>query len=159
MRLVALALVLSSVPALAGPKLELELGGGAVDWSAPQPTFTGRVGADLFGFFTPSLRVTSLSPFSASASTWLVLGELRLHTPGPVQVTGGVGLGFATADVRHVPDAPLEASVTRNAPWLQADLGLRVMLGRFWLGAAVTSAPLERQWMGTLNLGVALFGD
>lgn len=69
MRLVALALVLSSVAALAGPKLELELGGGAVDWSAPQPTFTGRVGADIAGFFTPSLRLTSLSPFNAAAST------------------------------------------------------------------------------------------
>lgn len=158
MPLVVLAAVLSSATALASPKLELEVGGGAFDVSSPQPTFTGRVGADLLGFFTPSLRVTSLTPLGGERSAWLVLGELRLHTPGTLQLTGGLGLGFATADVPRA--SVLDTSVTRSgAPWLQADLGLRVVLGRFFVGAAVTSAPLERHWMGTLNLGVALFGD
>jgi hypothetical protein len=156
-RLVALTAVLFAVPVLAGPALELEVGGGAFDVRAPQPTFTGRIGVDLLGFVTPSFRVTSLTPLSGATSAWLMLGEVRLHTPGPVQLTGGVAVGFATADVTHV--APLDTSVTRLAPWLQADLGLRVVLGRFWLGAAVTSAPFQRQWMGTLHLGVSFFGS
>jgi hypothetical protein len=158
LRLVALAALLSSAPALAGPRLELEVGGGVFDVSAPAPTFTGRLGVDVLGFFTPSLRVTTLTPFSASASSWLLLAELRLHTPGMVQLTGGVAAGFATADVRHPSSAPLEATVARNAPWLQADLGLRVVVSRFWVGAAVTYAPFAQQWLGTLNLGVAFFG-
>lgn len=156
MRVAVLAAVLSAVPALAAPTLELEVGGGAFDVRAPQPTFTGRVGVDLLGFVTPSLRVTSLTPLSGASSAWLMLGEVRLHTPGPVQLTGGVAVGFATADVTHA--APLDTSVSRLSPWLQADLGLRVVLGRFWIGAAVTSAPLQSQWMGTLNLGVSFLG-
>lgn len=156
MRVAVLSAVLFAVPALAAPTLELEVGGGAFDIHAPQPTFTGRVGVDLLGFITPSLRVTSLTPLSGSASAWLMLGEVRLHTPGTVQLTGGVAVGFATADVTYA--APLDTSVTRLSPWLQADLGLRVMLGRFWVGAAVTSAPLQSQWMGTLNLGVSFGG-
>jgi hypothetical protein len=158
LRFLALAALLSAAPALAGPRLELELGGGVFDVATPQPAFTGRIGVDLLGFLTPSLRVSSLTPFSASASSWLVLAELRLHTPGMVQLTSGVAVGFATADVQHASSAPLEASVTRNAPWLQADVGLRVVVSRFWVGAGVTYAPFAQQWMGTLNLGVSLFG-
>jgi len=160
LRRLAVAALLTAVPALAGPRLELEVGGGAFDVSAPRPTFTGRVGVDVLGFLTPSLRLSSLAPLSASASSWLVLAELRLHTPGMVQLTGGVAFGFATADVHHPAQAPLETSVTsQGAAWLQGDLGLRVVVAnRLWVGAGVTYAPLASQWMGTLNLGVALFG-
>jgi hypothetical protein len=156
MRVAAFAAVLSALPALAAPTLELEVGGGAFDVRAPQPTITGRVGVDLLGFVTPSFRVTSLTPLRGASSAWLVLGEARLHTPGPVQLTGGVALGFATAHVTHA--APLDTSVSRVSPWLQADLGLRVVLGRFWIGVAVTSAPLQSYWMGTLNLGASFLG-
>ncbi len=97
--------------------------------------------------------------WAGSQSAWAIEAELRGHTKGALlQLTGGLGLGLATANVVR-SDAGLDASLARPAqPLLTGDLGARVLLGPFFIGVSVGAAPLQQQWLGSLNLGVIAFG-
>ncbi|MBL8918972.1 MAG: hypothetical protein JNJ54_08955 [Myxococcaceae bacterium] len=141
-------------------KLELEVGAGATSRDAISPTVSARVGVDLWNWFTPSVRLVSVAPWAGPESAWAIQGELRAHTRGRVlQLTGGVGLGLATANVVR-SSSGLDANLTRPAlPWLTGDLGLRALLGPFFVGVAVGGAPLQQQWLASLNLGFVAFGD
>lgn len=153
-RLLVLLAALAASPALAGPRLELEVGAGAWALKAFTPNVTGRVGLDLFGWFTPSLRVLTLNALGSNPTALSILAEGRAHTKGLFQVTGGVAVGFATATV-----SPDGSSVARAAPALLGDLGVRVMLGPVWLGAGVGGNPLALTWQALLNVGVVAFGS
>ncbi len=154
--LCALSLALA-VPALAGPKLELEVGAGGSGTKAAAATLTGRIGVDLLDWFTPSVRVVTLTPLGGAPTALAVLGEVRAHTSGKLQLTAGVGVGVATAT--FVPGATgVDATVARATPWLQGDVGLRVVLGPFFVGLGVGGAPAAQRWMATLSVGVAAFG-
>ncbi len=144
----------------AGPRLELEVGAGAAGWTQATPTFTGRIGVDLLGWFTPSLRVMTTTPISGEQVGLSALGEFRVHTPGFLQLTAGVGVGVATASFssRGAGIGGIDATVARVNPYLWGDIGLRVMITRLWVGLSVGGAPLASQWMGLLSVGVA-FGD
>lgn len=141
------------------PKLELEVAGGASAQNDLTPTVSGRIGVDLWNWLTPSVRVLSIAPWAGPSSAWAIQGELRAHTKGTLlQLTGGVGLGLATASVERSASG-IDATVARAAqPWLTGDLGARVLLGPFFVGASIGGAPLQRQWLGSLNLGVIAFG-
>jgi hypothetical protein len=153
------AALVAAAPALASPKLELEVGAGAAGLAEVSPTFTGRVGVDLMGWFTPSLRVMSLTPLSGDAMGWSVLAELRAHSPGRFQVTGGVGMGVATAGFTRSATGAVDLQLSRVSPYLFADLGVRVMLGPVFIGASIGGAPFAGQYLGLVTLGVAVFGD
>jgi hypothetical protein len=155
-RLVALSLLVAA-PALASPHLELEGGAGVYGWSNPWPVLTARAGIDLFDWFTPSLRVTSASPVGFGQSEWAVLGEFRAHSRGTLQVNGGLGVGLGTAKLVANPFAGVNAQVASVAPYLVGDIGVRVMIGRAWVGANVGGAPISMAWLATLNVGVSLF--
>ena len=144
---------------LAALLLELELAGGASAQNDLTPTVSGRIGVDLWNWLTPSVRVLSIAPWAGPTSAWAIQGELRAHTKGTLlQLTGGVGLGLATASVDRSASG-VDATVSRAAqPWLTGDLGARLLLGPFFVGASVGVAPLQRQWLGSLNLGVIAFG-
>src|SRR3954471_14581956 len=106
-RLLVMAVLAASVSArAASPNLEIEIGGGANSQSLIAPTFTARLGLDLFEHLTPSVRVITLMPgLSTSAETsWAVLGELRGHTSGRFQLNAGVGLGVGNAVVGPLTD-------------------------------------------------------
>lgn len=120
-RIAALALCAAATGgarADAGPRLELELAGGfgkagsTSQFSTPSPypwapILTGRAGVELWGFFTPSVRVfTVAGSFSArpnypdAASQYRAISgllELRVHSSGDTQ--GYLG---AAAGVGHV---------------------------------------------------------
>jgi hypothetical protein len=93
------------------------------------------------------------------SGAWAIQAELRGHTKGSLlQLTGGLGLALATANMVR-SDAGLDASLARPAqPWLTGDLGARLLLGPFFIGVSVGGAPLQQQWLGSLNLGVIAFG-
>lgn len=158
---------LTAASATAGPRLELELGGSAAALPAPAPLLQARVGLDVFNVLTPSLKVVSRSPWSPREANLGVYFELRAHTRGVVQLTGGVAAGlFATtlSSAGGAGGGDVEGGLSATPPVrlrddYLADLGLRVMLGRVWLGASVGVAPLQQQVFGTVTLGVALFGD
>lgn len=141
------------------PKLELEIAGGASAQNDLTPTVSGRIGVDLWNWLTPSVRVLSVAPWAGPTSAWAIQGELRAHTQGALlQLTGGVGLGLATASVDR-SSSGVDATVARAAqPWLTGDVGARVLLGPFFLGASVGVAPIQRQWLGSLNVGLIAFG-
>lgn len=141
------------------PKLELEVTAGATARTELTPTVSARIGVDFWNWFTPSVRVLSVAPWSGSQSAWAIQAELRGHTKGSLlQLTGGLGLGLATANVVR-SDAGLDASLARPAqPWLTGDLGARVLLGPIFIGVSIGGAPLQQQWLGSLNLGVIAFG-
>lgn len=145
--------------AASGPKLELEVTAGAASRNDLAPTVSARVGLDLWNWFTPSVRVFSVAPWAGPESAWAIQGELRAHTRGTLfQLTGGLGLGLATATVVR-GSTGLEAGLTRSAqPWLTGDLGVRALLGPFFIGLSVGGAPFQQQWLGSLNLGVIAFG-
>jgi hypothetical protein len=161
-RTLALWALLSSSVAFAGPHLELEVGAGAsglVDPAAffthPSATFSGRVGLDLFEFFTPSVRVLVATPLSLDPAGWAFLGELRLHTPGVFQLTGGVAFGLSSAGMAF---RAATTSLAALAPYLTADLGVRVKLGPVLIGIGVGGAPwISPQWTALANVGVSLF--
>jgi hypothetical protein len=162
-------LCLLALPAFAGPQLEVEVGAGASGLSLIAPTFTGRVGVDLMGWFTPSLRVMSLTPLSGDTVGWSALAELRAHTPGVFQLTGGVGLGLATASFTRQASGAVSTQVSTLAtstlstntiaPYLFADLGVRVKLGPVFVGASVGGAPFANQYLALLSVGFAAFGS
>ncbi|MDP1920316.1 MAG: hypothetical protein Q8L14_28990 [Myxococcales bacterium] len=146
-------------PSTDQPKLELEVSAGATARTELTPTVSARIGVDFWNWFTPSIRVLSVAPWAGSQSAWAIQAELRGHTKGSLlQLTGGLGLGLATANVLR-SDAGLDASLARPAqPWLTGDIGARLLLGPFFIGVSVGGAPLQRQWLGSLNLGVIAFG-
>jgi len=153
-RLMVLLGALSASPALATPRLELEVGAGAWALKAFTPNLSGRVGLDLFGWFTPSLRVMTLNALGSDPTALSILAEARAHSKGIFQVTGGVAVGFATATV-----SPDGSSVARAAPALLGDLGVRVMLGPVFIGAGVGGNPLALTWQAMVNVGVVAFGS
>ena len=156
--LASVVLCLLAAPAWADPKLEVELGAGASGLAAPTPTLMGRIGVDLLDWFTPSLRVMSVTPLSGQSMGWSVLGEFRAHTSGRVQFMGGLGMGLATASFTTRPTGGVDASLNSVSPYLYADLGLRVFLGPCWIGLSAGGAPLARQWLGLLTVGFSAFG-
>lgn len=165
-RWLLLWLALLSSAVLAGPRLELEVGGGATALPAVSPAVQARVGLDLFDVLTPSLKVVSRSPWSPAESTVGAYFELRAHTRGVVQLTGGVAAGLfsATVATAGTPVVGADGVVTVSQPTrlrddYLADLGLRVKLGPAFVGASVGVAPAQQQVFGTLTLGLALFGD
>lgn len=164
-RWLLLSLLLSSA-AFAGPRLELELGGGTTAWPTTSPLLQARVGLDLFDVLTPSLKVVSRTPWSPADATVGAYFELRAHTRGVVQLTGGVAAGLFSATV-STPGAPVvgEGGLVTVSPPTRlrddylADLGLRVKLGPAFVGASVGVAPVQQHVFGTLTVGLALFGD
>lgn len=139
------------------PKLEVEVSGGVTSRTDVTPTVSARLGVDLWNWFTPSVRLVSVAPWAGSQSAWAVQGELRAHTRGTFQLTGGLGFGLATANVVRTGSG-LDADLTRPAlPWLTGDVGARVRLGPLFLGVSVGGAPLQQQWLASLNLGFVAF--
>ncbi len=137
--------------------LELEVGAGAYGWGTPAPAFTTRVGVDLFDWFTPSIRLTTASPWLGHSSSWAVLAELRAHSRGRVQVNGGLSFGMANlafaAPVPHV----VATSVNPVHPYVLGDVGVRVRLGHGWIGFNIGGSPFAPAWMAMLNAGLVLF--
>jgi len=154
-RTLALLALLSSSVAVAGPHLELEVGAGASGLSTAAATFSGRVGLDLFEFFTPSVRMLVATPLSLDPAGWAFLGELRLHTPGVFQLTGGVAFGLSSAGMAF---RAATTSLTALAPYLTADIGVRLKLGPVLIGIGVGGNPwVSPQWVALANIGVSLF--
>lgn len=169
LRLIPVIALLAPLMGLAEPavkqssdtaKLEVEVSAGATSRDAISPTVAARVGVDLWNWFTPSVRLVSVTPWAGPESAWAIQGELRAHTRGRVlQLTGGVGLGLATANVVRSTGG-LDAALARPAqPWLTGDVGVRALLGPFFIGVSAGGAPLQRQWLASLNLGFVAFGD
>lgn len=154
-----LASLVGAAPCLADPRLELEVGAGASSLAHPTPTFAGRIGVDLLDWFTPSLQVMSATPLSGAAAGFGIIAELRAHTRGRFQLTGGVGMGLATASFTSPSSGLVDAQLNRVSPYLFADLGVRVTFGPFWVGASVGGAPLAQQWLALLTVGFAAFGS
>jgi hypothetical protein len=164
-RALALAALLGSSVAVAGPHLELEVGAGISgpdfrlsdfsNFSRINASFSGRVGLDLFEIFTPSVRVMFANPVNLTDTTgWTVLGELRLHTPGVFQLTGGVAFGVSSVNMIY------ESVVSGQniAPYLTADIGIRFKLGPILLGVGVGGSPwVSPHWNLLANVGVSLF--
>jgi hypothetical protein len=138
-----------STAAFATPSLELEVSGGAHGWMRPDgATFGGRVGLDLFDWFTPGVRAMTLDK-----EAWALLGDLRAHTPLRLfQLNGGVGIGFALAKMDPAVDAQ------RISPYLIGDIGVRLNFWRMWVGFNVGGSPFDQRWLGMLSLGIAPFG-
>lgn len=159
-RWIILFAVSSSAVALADPRLELEVGGGVAAncLCTPRPALTVRTGVDFADHFTPSLRLTTFALPGTDDHTWAVLAEFRAHTSGRFQVNAGVGLGFGKASFDAGLDG-LNANFFRVAPYVNVDVGARLMLGRWWIGANVGGMPGQRVLAATLNLGVSPFGD
>ena len=159
-RLLILALLSSSFGAWASPRLELEVGGGATGTASLRPDLSpslgARVGVDLWEHFTPSLRVLTLSPLGSDHTSWATLAEARIHSSGIFQVSAALGAGFGNAEVGTQP--ALDAQFFQVKPYLEGDVGARVMIGRFWIGLNVGGMPLDRTWIASLNVGVAAFG-
>lgn len=147
-------------PPADGPKLELEVSAGAVSRTDLSPTVSARLGVDVWNWFTPSVRVFSVAPWEGPSSAWAIQAEARAHTKGSLlQLTGGIGIGLATANVQR-SGVTLEGELTRAAvPWITGDIGLRLLLGPFFVGLSVGGAPLQQQLLGSLNLGVVAFGN
>ncbi|MBK7862388.1 MAG: hypothetical protein IPJ65_28020 [Archangiaceae bacterium] len=156
MRLAVLCSLLLSTAALASPVLELEVGAGAHGWvTDPSPTFSGRVGLDLFDWFTPGVRAMSLTHFKADDRSWALLADLRVHTaPRLVQLNAGVDVGFALAHVNDTETVTTE----RVSPYLMGDVGVRLNVWRMWVGLNVGASPMGPSWVGMLSVGIAPFG-
>jgi hypothetical protein len=138
-------------------RLEFEVGGGVTSRTDLSPTLSGRLGVDLWGWFTPSIRLISVGPWTPATSAWAIQGELRAHTRGFFQITGGIGFGLATANVAR--DAQVfDADLTRAAqPWLTGDVGARLVFGPLFVGASVGGAPFQQRWLFSANVGLIAF--
>jgi hypothetical protein len=159
---VVTAAVLVCSAASASTALEMEAGGGVFGHADTSPTFTGRVGVDFWNHLTPSVRLMTLSPLDSGRSAWAVLGEIRAHSNGRWQVNAGLSLGLGTATFAGGTDhQALSANVYSVAPYVLGDVGLRLMLGRFWVGLNVGGSPMpdNQYWMGTLSVGFRAFGE
>jgi len=160
MKRLMLVLVVSSSAAWADPRLELEVGGGA---SAAclckiSPALSARLGVDFAEHFTPSVRMMTFALPGSDHHTWAVLAEFRAHTRGRFQVNGGVGLGVGAAAF-NATEAGLDAEFFRISPYVNLDAGVRLMLGRWWIGANVGGMPGQRVVTAMLNVGVSPFGE
>ena len=155
-----LSVVLASSAAWADPRIELEVAGGASAGCLCKisPAFSARVGVDFAEHFTPSVRMLTFALPGSDNHSWAVLGELRAHTRGRVQVNGGVGLGVGTATF-NANDEGLNAEFFRGAPYLNLDAGLRVMMGAWWIGANVGGMPGQRVYTAMLSVGVSPFSE
>ena len=153
MKYLVAAIVLACPFSARAAKLELEVGAGRALGGVAN-SWTGRVGLDLFEHLTPSVRVMTQSPIWGDTQTWALLGELRAHTRGTLQLTAGLGLGVATASVVRGPDATvrIQRVPTRYAV---GDVGLRFMLGDFWLGGGVARSTGWDGYLATLSVGWA----
>lgn len=141
-------------------ELELELGAGAgATGIDPNGALTGRIGIDLAEHFTPSLRGVALGQPASGLDLWALLAELRAHTSGRLQLTGGVAFGVGSLLVGPGPGDSVSANLHRTMPYILGDIGLRLMLSNFWLGASVGGSPTRPGYLGTLYLGWAPFDD
>ena len=159
-RLILLLAVSSSSAALADPRLELEIGGGASSGCLCKisPALSARLGVDFAEHFTPSIRMMTFALPGTDNHTWAVLAEFRAHTKGRVQVNAGAGIGFGAATFNANEDG-LNAEFFRSAPYINVDAGLRVMLGRWWIGANVGGMPGHKIVTAMLTVGVSPFGE
>jgi hypothetical protein len=160
MKRLILVLALSSSAAWADPRLELEVAGGASAHCLCKiaPAFSARLGVDFANFITPSVRMMTFALPGTDNHTWAVLGELRAHTRGRVQVNAGAALGFGAATFNAGEDG-LNAEFFRVAPYVNVDVGLRVMMGQWWIGANVGGLPGQRVVTAMLSVGVSPFGS
>jgi hypothetical protein len=164
LRILALAALLSSSVAVAGTHLELEVGAGASGLPDKVPptaaSFSGRVGLDLWDFLTPSIRFVTATPLTnplppyGSTAGWRVLGEVRLHTSGVFQLTGGLAFGVASASMLWTA-----ANTGQDVgAYLSADIGVRLKFGPFFVGVGVGGSPwVSPHWETLANVGVSLF--
>ena len=156
-----LAALLCASSAAAFPALELEVGGGASGRDGVEtiaPTFSARLGLDLFDRVVVSLRGLSLSPLNAPTQVWGLLADAHVHTRGRFQVNGGLGVGFAQGTFT-AQEGGFDARFNGARPFMLADVGVRLVLGHFFAGLNVGGWPWTPVWMGTLTVGVRFFGD
>jgi hypothetical protein len=159
---VVMAAVLVCSAASASTGLEVEAGGGVFGHADTSPTFTGRVGVDFWNHITPSVRLMTLSPMDGGRSAWAVLGEIRAHSNGRWQVNAGLSLGLGTATfAAGTSKTSVSANLYSVSPYVMGDVGLRLMLGRFWVGLNVGGSPMpdNQYWLGTLSVGFRAFGE
>jgi hypothetical protein len=148
------AIVLACPLAARAAKLEVEVGTVHTLAAAPR-SLTARIGLDLFGHLTPSVRALAQSPTCCGREPWALLGELRAHTGGWLQLTAGLGVGVGTA---YLGDGPADAAtvrVQRMRSTYMGDLGLRIMLHDFWVGAGVARSGGWDGHRATLSVGWA----
>jgi hypothetical protein len=159
MKRLILLLVVSSSAAWADPRLELEVAGGASAHCLCKiaPTLSARVGVDFAEHFTPSIRLMTFALPGSDNHTWAVLGEFRAHTKGRFQVNAGVGIGFGAAAF-NAGEEGLDAKFFRVDPYVNVDVGARVMMGRWWIGANVGGMPGHGVYTAMLSVGVSPFG-
>jgi hypothetical protein len=155
------SVVLFCSAAHASTGLEMEAGGGVFGHADASPTFTGRLGVDFWTHITPGVRLMTLSPMDSGRSAWAVLGELRAHSNGRWQVNAGLSFGLGTATFAMAGKQGVSANVYSVAPYVLGDVGLRLMLGRFWVGLNVGGSPMpdNQYWLGTLSVGFRAFGE
>lgn len=160
MKRIILVLVVSSSAAWADPRLELEVGGGvsAHCLCKISPALSARVGVDFAEHFTPSVRMMTFALPGSDQHTWAVLGEFRAHTRGRFQVNAGAGIGFGAAAFNPGEDG-LNAQFFRVAPYVNLDVGMRLMMGRWWLGANVGGMPGPGVYTAMVSVGVSPFGE
>jgi hypothetical protein len=149
------ALVLACPFVARAAKLELEV--GTAHTLAAQPrSLTARIGLDIFGHLTPSVRVLARPPIGGDHDVWALLGELRAHTGGRVQLTAGLGVAVGAARVVRTPREVATVRIQRMQPtYVMGDLGLRLMLGDFWLGGGVVRSTGWDGYLATLSVGWA----
>ncbi len=155
-----LLLVVSSSGAWADPRLELEVAGGASARCLCKivPTLSARVGVDFAEHFTPSVRAMTFALPGSDHHTWAVLAEFRAHTSGRLQANAGVGLGIGAAAINAGEDG-LNSQFFRVEPYLNVDAGVRLMMGRWWIGANVGGMPAHQVVTAMLSVGVSPFGE
>ena len=160
MKRLILLLVVSSSAAWADPRMELEVAGGASAHCLCKisPSLSARVGVDFADHFTPSVRMMTFALPGTDNHTWAVLGEFRAHTSGRFQVNAGAGIGFGAASFNAGEDG-LDAQFFRVAPYVNLDVGARLMMGRWWIGANVGGMPAQRVMTAMLSVGVSPFGE
>lgn len=151
------AFVLAFPFAARAAKLEIEV--GTMHTLAVTPrSLTARIGLDVLGHLTPSVRALAQSPTCCGPQTWALLGELRTHTGGWLQLTGGLGVGVGTAYLADGPADTTTATVSvqrKRSTYLIGDLGLRMMLRDFWVGAGVARSTAWDGYRATLSVGWA----
>lgn len=160
MRMILVLVVLTSSVAFGDPQLELEVSGGASAHClcGISPALSARLGVDFSEHFTPAVRLSTFALPGSDNHTWAVLGEFRAHTAGRFQVNAALGLGVGNAMFDAGADG-LEARFFRVAPYVSVDVGARVMLGRWWIGANIGGMPANWVYLATLNVGVSPFGE
>ena len=158
MKYLVAAVVLACPFAARAAKLELEVG-TAQTLGAGQRFLTARIGVDVFGHLTPSVRVLAQTPACCERQTWALLGELRAHTGGWLQLTAGLGLGVGTASSVLGPEAGASMRVQPlRSTYMTGDAGVRLMLHRFWIGAGFARSTGWEGYRTLLSVGWAPLG-